>query len=474
MFTRIVHVSRQGVVSLARANRLSHVSGYGVVRFFSASLPEHIDVTMPALSPTMTQGGISSWNVKEGDAVQPGDVLAQISTDKSTLDFTTQEEGYVAKILMPEGSENVNIGEPIAIIVENKEDIPKFANVTKESLEGKDGESAPAVPAAAPAAAPTPTPTPATPTPTPATPAPAPTTPATPATRTFISPLAKTILRESGAKVDLSKLQGSGPNGRVIAKDVLAAISATTTPTAPAAAFEDVAVTPMRKIISARLTESKQTIPHYYVNQNCYVDELLQLRKRLNADIASVRGASEGEKPAKVTINDFIVKACAMALREMPEVNCSYVNNMMRHYKTIDINVAVSVADGLITPLLRDVDKTGLLGINTAMKGLIAKSKAGKLLPEEYASGSMTVSNLGMYGIPSFSAIINPPQSCILAIGGLQKVVVPDEKDDTKFAVKSMISLSLSCDHRVMDGVMGANFVNTVKKYLENPRLMLL
>ena len=455
------------------------------MRCFASSYPEHVLVSMPALSPTMTQGGISSWNVKEGDAIQPGDVLAQISTDKSTLDFTTQEEGFVAKILMPEGSENVNIGEPIAIVVENKEDIAAFANATKDSIESDGAGDAPAAaPAASEPSAPvttTPAPEPsapaATPAATPAAPAPAAPAPAaTPAPdRVLISPLAKTILKNSGADINLSSIKGSGPEGRILGSDVLSAISAKPTTSAPAAPamtagasnganFEDVAVTPMRRIISTRLTESKQSIPHYYVNQTCDMDQLLKLRARLNSDLSKMKNPSGSDKPAKVTINDFIVKSCAMALRDMPEVNCSYINNMMRHYKTIDINVAVSVPDGLITPVLHDVDKTGLLSLNQQMKQLISKSKEGKLLPEEYAAGSMTVSNLGMYNIPSFSAIINPPQSCILAVGGVVKTVVPSEEDETKFVVKNMMSISLSCDHRVMDGVMGANFVNAIKK----------
>ena len=297
----------------------------------------------------------------------------------------------------------------------------------------------------------------------------------------FISPLAKSILKNSKSTLDVSSIKGSGPKGRVIAADVVAALAGSSAPVAAAStaaasagpSYEDIPVSNMRKVISTRLSESKQTIPHYYLNQNCYIDDLLKLRSRLNANLAQTNPNPDA-KPAKITINDFIVKSCAMALRDMPEANCSYINHVMRHYKTIDINVAVSIADGLITPLLRDVDKRGLVSLNGQMKELIVKSKEGKLLPEEYASGSMTVSNLGMYKIPSFSAIINPPQSCILAVGGVAKTVVPDEKDETKFLVKNMMQITLSCDHRVMDGVMGANFLNTIKKYLENPELLLL
>ncbi|KAK8791829.1 hypothetical protein WA158_005206 [Blastocystis sp. Blastoise] len=418
------------------------------VRFF-AVMPDFMEISMPALSPTMSNGSIAQWLVKEGDAVKPGDVLASIQTDKSTLDFVTQDEGYVAKILKPAGDDLIDIGVPIAVMVDNKEDISKYVAESGSSA----APAAPAAPAAVePAVASTAPSTPAT------------TVASSDSSRPFISPFAKVEAEKKG--IDIHTLKGTGPNGRIIAADVADTAVPTKSTVTPVAAksastipvvalddergFEDIKLSPMRKVIAKRLTESKQSIPHYYLSIDCLMDPLLQLRSRLNKEL---------ENRGKLSINDFVLKAAALSLRDMPAVNASWMNDYIRQYKYVDVSVAVAIPEGLITPVVPDADKRGLLSISNEVRTLSKQAKENTLTPEQYNGGTFTVSNLGMFGIKNFTAIINPPQSCILAVGGLEKRVVPNPQDSKLYNISSFMNFTLSCDHRIVDGALGAKWL---------------
>jgi len=419
---------------------------------------------MPALSPTMTEGKLANWQVKEGDAVSSGDVLAEIETDKATMEVEAVDEGIIAKILIAGDTDNVAVNTPIAILLEEGEDA--------SALEGFSVGGA--APAAAPAAG-----TPAVaPAPAAATPAPS----AAPATgRVFASPLARRVA--SNSNIDIANVTGTGPRGRVVKADVegfiasggaaAAPVTAAPTATAPAAALP-VGTTPphagehieiplngMRKTIAKRLTESKTTIPHFYLTVECELDNLLDMRKKLNSK----------SDEYKISVNDFIIRASALALKKLPAANAIWGGDKILQYKDIDISVAVAIDGGLITPVVKAADQKGLASISGEMKELAGKAREGKLMPEEYQGGCFSISNLGMFGIKEFSAVINPPQSAILAVGaGAERPVVRDGA----LAIATVMSVTLSCDHRVIDGSVGAELLQYFKGYIEEPLTMML
>jgi pyruvate dehydrogenase E2 component (dihydrolipoamide acetyltransferase) len=427
-----------------------------------------VQILMPALSPTMTEGNLAKWLKAEGDAVKSGDILCEIETDKATMEFEAVDEGVLGKILVAGGTSGVAVNTPIAVLLE-------------------EGEDASAISAAA-----------AKPSPTPSLPLPqagegggAPSTPrplagegqgvrASAGARVFASPLAKRIAKDGN--VDLAAVKGSGPHGRIVKADVEAALKAgpakpaATAPVAapapapkaaPAAsspfepAFEEIPNSSMRKVIARRLTEAKSTIPHFYLSIDCELDALLKVRADLN-------GRSDAYK---LSVNDFVVRAVALALKKVPAANASWGEEAIKRYTDIDISVAVATPSGLITPIVHHADHKGLAEISNEMKALAAKARDNKLKPEEFQGGGFTISNLGMFGIKDFAAIINPPQGCILAVGaGEQRPVVKNGA----LAVATVMTCTLSVDHRVVDGAVGAEFLSAFKKLIEDPLSMLL
>ena len=443
-----------------------------------------INILMPALSPTMTEGTLATWHKKEGDTVKSGDVIAEIETDKATMEVEAVDEGVIGKILVPEGTENVAVNTPIAVLLEEGEDAGAL----------KGGAAAPAAKpeaAAAKAEAPAASAPAAQP---PAQPAPAPAAAAKAGDshddRVFASPLARRMAQQAG--VDLSALKGTGPNGRVVKADIEAALAGGVPAAKPAAAAAPAASAPapaaakpaaagpnakqladaygipysehkhsnMRKVVARRLSESKQTVPHFYLTVDIQLDALLKLRKELN---------DRGD--VKLSVNDLIIKAAALALRKVPAANTSWTDDALIQYERVDISVAVATPGGLITPIIKDADRKGLGAISSEMKDLAARARDGKLKPEEYQGGTFSISNLGMFGIKDFAAIINPPQSCILAVGaGTQQPVVKDGA----LAIATVMSCTLSVDHRVVDGAVGAEYLAALKVLIEAPLGMML
>lgn len=441
-------------------------------------------VPLPALSPTMESGSIVSWDKKEGDRLNEGDLLAEIETDKATMAFETPEEGFLAKILVPAGTKGVPLGQPLCIIVEEEEDIGKFKDFSVEqAVAAAGGGDAPTT--EAPKTSPTPAPQ-ASPTPpsqgahqsSPPPPPPPqhhhhpppPPPPPHQAGRTFASPLAKKLAQEMGCALPAS---GSGPNGRVVANDLRGAspgvVGAHPAPPPPPAAegdYIDIPVTNMRQTIAKRLTQSKQSIPHYYLTVDLRIDELLELRERVNAMLA--------KENVKLSVNDFIIKAAALACKKVPQVNSIWQETFIRQYNRVDVCVAVSTDSGLITPIVFDAQNKGIQDIGLEVKGLAEKARAGKLMPHEFQGGTFTISNLGMFGISHFTAVINPPQSAILAVGATQKTLVPSDDAEEKFKVVNTLSVTLSCDHRVVDGAVGAQWLKWFRRYMDKPLTMLL
>jgi len=441
-----------------------------------------VKILMPALSPTMEKGNLARWLKKEGDKVKSGDVIAEIETDKATMEVEAIDDGVIAKIVVPEGTQDVPVNQLIALVAQEGEDVKAVA--------ADGGASAPAPKAAAPAAPAAAAPTPA------AAPAPAASTPAPAAPkaasgdRVFASPLAKRLAKEAG--LDLAQISGSGPHGRIVERDVKAAAAGGGAKAAPAAAksgapalpagmsdetikkffapgsYEEVPHDSMRKVIARRLVEAKTTIPHFYLTVDCNLDALLAAREAINAAAPK----DKDKQPAyKVSVNDFVIKALAMALQRVPEANVTYTENTMLKHKTSDIGVAVSIPGGLITPIVRNAQTKGLAAISTEMKDYATRARARKLKPEEYQGGSSAVSNLGMFGIKNFSAVINPPHATILAVGvGEERVIV--EKGQMKVA--TMMSVTLSTDHRAVDGALGAQLISAFKDFIENPVGMLV
>jgi pyruvate dehydrogenase E2 component (dihydrolipoamide acetyltransferase) len=421
-----------------------------------------IEILMPALSPTMTEGTVSRWLKNEGDKVASGDVIAEIETDKATMEVEAVDEGTMGKIVVAAGTENVKVNDVIALLLGDGEDKAALSSAAK----------APPKAAAAPEPAPEPAKAAASPAPAKVA-APAPATAANghapSAGRLFASPLARRLAKDGG--IDLSTITGSGPHGRIVRADVEQAAKspkpkqapAAKAPTGPVDSFELVPHTGMRKVIARRLTEAASTVPHFYLTIDLQIDALMKLRAELNK-------VGEDEN-FKLSVNDFVVKASALALRRMPEVNSAWSEDGMMRFNAVDVAVAVALPAGLITPIVRDADKKTLPQISNEVKALVERAKAGKLKPEEFQGGSFSVSNLGMYGISNFTAIINPPQSCILAVGaGEQRAVVVDGA----VVVKTMMSCTMSCDHRVVDGALGAQFLAKVRKLIENPLSMML
>ncbi len=424
-----------------------------------------ISILMPALSPTMTEGKLAKWHVKEGDVVKAGQVLCEIETDKATMEVEAVDEGTIGKILIAEGTENVAVNTPIAVLLEEGEN----AAAIKDTA---------AAPAAKPAEKPAPkaeapkqeAKAPAPPPPKPAAPVSAPAQ-AADGGRIFASPLARRMAEQAG--LDLSRIKGSGPNGRIVKDDVDAAAKGGQAKAAPAAqrpaapqiarSREDTLVphTSVRKVIAKRMTESKQNIPHFYLTVDCRIDALLEARRQLNGKSEKIR----------VSVNDLIIKAAGVTLRDYPDVNASWSDDGMVMHGGIDVSVAVATDRGLITPIVKDADMKGLAQISAEMRDLAKRAREGKLKLDEFQGGSMTVSNLGMYGIKEFAAIINPPQSCILAVGaGEERVIVVKGQS----VVANMMSVTLAVDHRVVDGARGAEWLRSFKDYIERPATMLL
>lgn len=419
-----------------------------------------IPILMPALSPTMTEGNLVKWHKNEGDKVKPGDVIAEIETDKATMEVEVVDGGTLGKILIPAGTENVKVNAPIAILLEAGED--------KSALDSFKLPGAAAPAASAPEVPHAPIPAaisaPAEVHHTPATPAAPVATSASTSGRVAASPLARRMAASKG--VDLGSIPGTGPRGRIIKQDVEratpgSASSAASRNLSTGPAFEDVPISNMRKVIAKRLTESKQTVPHFYLTIDCNVDEILRIRQTLNKHI----------EPEKLTVNDFVIKAVAMSLRDHPDANASWMGDKIRRYRHADISIAVAIPDGLITPIIKAAETKNIRDISREMKDLGKRAKDGKLKPEEFQGGSFSISNLGMYGIREFGAIINPPQACILAVGTSEERAVVEAG---QVHVRSMMSCTLSVDHRVVDGKLGAEFLVTFKKYMENPLLMMM
>jgi pyruvate dehydrogenase E2 component (dihydrolipoamide acetyltransferase) len=436
-----------------------------------------INILMPALSPTMTEGTLAKWHVKEGDEIASGDVLAEIETDKATMEVESIDEGTVGKLFVAEGAEGVPVNQVIAVLLEEGEDASAI------------DASAAAAPAAPPPAAAEPPAAEAAPAPA----APAAAAPAVDGTRLFASPLARRMAAQSG--LDIARVGGSGPHGRVVKRDIEAALASGSAAGAPLAeAAPAVAAAPapspasagpgaqqmadllgmayrlepatnMRKTIARRLTEAKQTVPHFYLTVDCELDNLLGLRKDLNA-----RGEKSGDY--KLSVNDFVIRAAALALGQVPAANASWDDaGGILYYEKADVSVAVATPNGLITPVIKDAGAKGLAAISGEMKDLAGRARDGKLKPEEYQGGGFSISNLGMFGVKDFAAIINPPQGCILAVGaGQQRPVVKDGA----LAVATVMSCTLSVDHRVVDGAVGAQFLAAFKRLVEEPLTMLL
>ena len=427
-------------------------------------------ILMPALSPTMTEGKLAQWLKAEGETVSAGDVIAEIETDKATMEVEAVDEGVLGKIVVAAGTDGVAVNSVIAVLLEDGEDLSDV-DIAGLAAAAAPASPAPASPAPAPAAAP----------PVAAPPAPVAAAQAAPpaaavaasGTRIFASPLARRIAADAG--LDLGHVSGSGPRGRIVKRDVEAAIASGVSAAAPAAPAAPVAVgampgmpdyiaipnSMMRKTIARRLSESKQQAPHFYLTVDCRLDELLELRKKLNNNATDF----------KLSVNDLIIRAAALALKQVPAANASWFEDEIRQWQAVDISVAVAIDGGLITPIIRGAEGKGLKQISAEMKDLAGRARDGKLLPEEYQGGTFSISNLGMFGIKEFAAVINPPQGAILAVGaGEQRPVV----NDGELAVATVMSCTLSSDHRVVDGAVGAEFMQAFKLLIEDPLKMLL
>jgi pyruvate dehydrogenase E2 component (dihydrolipoamide acetyltransferase) len=456
-----------------------------------------INILMPALSPTMEKGNLAKWLKKEGDKVKSGDVIAEIETDKATMEVEAVDEGTLAKIVVPEGTQDVSVNDVIAVLAGDGEDVkaagaaaasapPKPAPAAAEAqAAAKPAPALTPAPATAPAAKAAPTPAAAAPAPQAAAPAPQ----SNGHARTFSSPLARRLAKEAG--IELARITGSGPHGRVIARDVEQARSGKGLK-APAAApagapsiapsmsdkqiralFEDGSyeVIPhdgMRRTIAQRLTASVQTVPHFYLTMDCNIGKLVEAREEINAAAPK----DKDRKPAyKLSVNDFVIKALAIALQRIPNANVSWTDGGMLKHKHSDVGVAVAMPGGLITPIIRKAETKPISVISAEMKDFAVRARARKLKPEEYQGGTTAVSNLGMYGIKDFTAVINPPHATILAVGtGEERAIVKNGKVE----VAQIMSVTLSCDHRAVDGALGAELIGAFKLLIENPVMMVV
>ena len=450
-----------------------------------------INILMPALSPTMEKGNLSKWRKKEGDKVSPGDVIAEIETDKATMDYEAVDEGVLAKILVPEGTADIPVNQPIAVIAGAGEDVKAAANAaanapspprapqTPPSTARQDASTAAAKPPAAPRSE---------------NGSAAPRVPAAPlavnggnAHRTFASPLARRLARDSG--IDITRIQGTGPHGRVVARDIEAARSGGAALRAPGGAmplpiqapsddkiralfepgsYEALPHETMRKVIARRISEAKLTIPHFYLTTDCTIDRLLAAREDVNATAPK---ADDGKPAYKVSVNDFVIKAMALALMKVPTANVTWTEAALLKHKHADVGVAVSIPGGLITPIVRQAEHKSLIEISNEMKDYAARARARRQKPQEYEGGTTAISNLGMYGVREFAAVINPPHATILAVGaGEQRAVV----DHGKVVIANQMTITLSVDHRAVDGALGAELLAAIKLYIENPVGMLV
>jgi pyruvate dehydrogenase E2 component (dihydrolipoamide acetyltransferase) len=431
-----------------------------------------IEILMPALSPTMTEGNVTKWLKREGEEVHSGDVLAEIETDKATMEFEAVDDGRLGKILVPEGAQGIKVNQPIALLLGEGEDasaLEKLDVPLAKAVPTPPSKQAPAQAQLAPQARPA---------------------PARGNGRIFASPLARRMAQQAG--LDLAAITGSGPQGRVVKADIEATLSAeraapvparpaTAPPSAPPVApaappqlskervlalagnppYTERPLTAMRRVIARRLTESKQTVPHFYLTIDCEIDELLKFRAELNAKSDAYR----------ISVNDFVIRAAALALRQVPSANASWSDEAILLWDTVDIAVAVALEDGLITPIVKNADRKGLAAIANETKDLAARARAGKLKLEEFQGGTFSISNLGMFGVSDFAAVINPPHGGILAVGaGEQRPVVKNGA----LAIATVMSCTLSCDHRAVDGAVGAQFLAAFKKLVEDPLTMLL
>ncbi|MBV8520566.1 MAG: pyruvate dehydrogenase complex dihydrolipoamide acetyltransferase [Acetobacteraceae bacterium] len=440
------------------------------------------NILMPALSPTMTEGTLARWLKKEGERVSPGDVVAEIETDKATMELEAVDEGVLGEILVPDGTAGVKVNQPIAVLVEEGEKPAAEPEPAKPTPKPEPRRAEPAAKAPPPERTATQTTAPQE---SAAVPPSQPDAHADGQDRIFASPLARRMAKQAG--IDLSALKGSGPNGRIVKADIEAAQKGTAerpaaqraeapapqrppggaSPAAPIAApHRLVPHSAMRRVIARRLTDAKREIPHFYVSVEVALDPLLMLRSELNA-----RSAEQGPGAFKLSVNDMLIKAAAIALRRVPEVNASFTEEGIALYGNVDISVAVAIPDGLITPIIRDADQKGLAAISNEMKELIDKAKHGKLKPEEYQGGGFSISNMGMYGVSEFAAIINPPQAAILAVAaGQQRPVVKDGQ----IQVATLMTCTLSVDHRVVDGALGAEWLRAFKRIVEDPLSLML
>ena len=418
-----------------------------------------LEILMPALSPTMEEGTLAKWLVSEGDVVQSGDLLAEIETDKATMEFEAVDQGIIGKLLVAEGTANVKVNSAIAILLEEGDATDATVAPSAPAAVAADVLAAPAVQAPAPAAP-----------------------VAASGTRIFASPLARRIAADNG--LDLTAITGSGPKGRIVKADLSTAVApaaaaaapvsaVTMPPSANAAAveaiyqgrgFKTVPLDGMRKIIATRLTEAKQTIPHFYLRRDIRLDKLLRVRGEINKGLEA-RGV-------KTSVNDFIIKACALALQKVPTANAVWAGDRVLQMEASDISVAVAIEGGLFTPVLQDAEAKPLSQLAVEMKDLAARARNRKLAPHEYQGGSFSISNLGMMGIDNFDAVINPPQGAILAVGAGKKR--PVVLDDGSLSVATVMSVTMSVDHRVIDGALGAELLNEIVNYLENPLSMLV
>ena len=440
-----------------------------------------INILMPALSPTMEKGNLAKWLKKEGDKVKSGDVIAEIETDKATMEVEAVDEGTLAKIVVPEGTQDVPVNDVIAVLAGDGEDV-KSAGAGAGMGAPKPAAAAPAAPTASAAA-------PEAKTPAPVAAAPAAAKQANGHARTFSSPLARRLAKDAG--IELARINGSGPHGRIIARDVEeakdgkglkapAAAPSSAPSIAPSmsdqqvrALFEDGSyeVIPhdgMRRTIAQRLTASVQTIPHFYLTMDCNIGKLLEAREQINA---SAPKDKDGKPAYKLSVNDFVIKALAVALQRIPNANVSWTEGGMLKHKHSDVGVAVAMPGGLITPIIRKAEEKPLSVISNQMKDFAARARARKLKPEEYQGGTTAVSNLGMYGINHFTAVINPPHATILAVGtGEERAIVKNGKIEAA----QMMSVTLSCDHRAVDGALGAELLGAFKLLIENPVMMMV
>ncbi|HJD55791.1 MAG TPA: pyruvate dehydrogenase complex dihydrolipoamide acetyltransferase [Rickettsia endosymbiont of Pyrocoelia pectoralis] len=417
-----------------------------------------IKILMPALSPTMTEGNLARWLKKEGDKVNPGEVIAEIETDKATMEVEAVDEGILAKIIIPQNSQNVPVNSLIAILIEEGEEvagieefIAKNSNVStsvdvekqekpssesskQDEVEDKNSPVSSSVNNAA---------------------------------KIFASPLAKRLAKIQNIR--LEEVTGSGPHGRIIKQDILSHKNSSKSLNNKVVSrnseeYRSVPNNNIRKIIAKRLLESKQTVPHFYLSIECNVDKLLDMREDINKSF-------ENDKSSKISVNDFIILAVAKALQEVPNANASWEEDAIKYYNNVDVSVAVAIDGGLVTPIVRNANQKNIVELSSEMKGLIKKARDNKLTPEEFQGGGFTISNLGMYGIKNFNAIINPPQSCIMGVGASSKR--PIVKND-QISIATIMDVTLSADHRVVDGAVGAEFLAAFKRFIESPALMLL